>query len=165
MCNENVNKDLKSSYSANPVDDYNGVALGSNSSESLVEGISPFDLYQRYWFISDSGGISTAVWMDFSVDMVRYNRGNAFASEDELKSHLKGIYVRRVLGSYARGFKAGVPNWFIYYDYSSDSLCYSCNEWSKVADVYFDSKELADKAVAEVGLDDLLRYYFRVDGL
>lgn len=164
MCNENVNKDLKSSYSDNPVD-YIGVALGSKSNVGFVEGISPFDRYQRYWFISDSGDISTADWMESSADMARYNRGNAFASEDELKSYFKGIYVRRVLRSYAREFKAGVPNWFIYYDYSSDSLCYSCNEWSKVADVYFDSKELADKAVAEVGLDDLLRYYFRVEGL
>ena len=116
-----------------------------------------------YWFISHSGEGLTTVWHGDIVDQSRYALGNVFKTEEEAEFRTKQIKVEAELRRFSRPFKSGSENYTLGYRHLYDKIEVTFFEAIQCGNVYFPSKEIAQKAIDTVGKDRIKKYYFGVE--
>ena len=91
-----------------------------------------------YWFISQSGGQKETLWYDDEVGEIRYKLGNVFKTKEEAEFRAEQLKVEAELRRFSIPFK-------------------------ECGNVYFPSKEIAQKAIDTVGEERIKKYYFGVE--
>ena len=124
----------------------------------------------EYWFISPEGDIGCDIWEDYEVDNDRRNVGDCYLTEEY------GNFVRerkKIIAEMKR--LGGTEDIMSLGDVDDLKCCIAYNhEISKLylahercthhlSNIYFTTKEQAQKAIDEIGEDRIKKYLFYVE--
>lgn len=116
---------------------------------------------EEYYYITEDGEIETTYFNSLYDEKVR-NLGNAFLTKVEAVVELERREIEAIMKKYSRPFKQEEDNWIIEYDYDTD--CIGISAYTIINDGVscFESKEIAEKVIDEIGSDRLKKYWFGV---
>lgn len=120
-----------------------------------------WDLKNEDWFyiLDDYGSINEEEF-DSTVHMPIIEQGNAFMTKEEAEFEKKRRALMAKVRKYARPFNPDRKNWFPYWNCIAKRIVMGYADVIQDAELYFESKEKARQAIAEVGTDDFKKYYF-----
>ena len=118
---------------------------------------------EEYYRLYNNGTIVLTTF-ESSMDRLFRYLGNAFLTKEEAEFMKERRSIEAIMRKYSRPFVDGKTNYFL-----------ACSRDSKavVVDYYwnidygipcFESKEIAQKVIDEIGKDKLKKYWFRVEG-
>lgn len=118
-----------------------------------------------YYFINPNGGVYSCRWVADEQDLSRREIGNAFLTYDEAKFELERRKCESIMLKYGRRtFKPRDFNYIIRFD-NDDKQAFvdfwRLNQFQ--GSIYFDTEELAQKAIDEIGEERLKKYVFQVE--
>ena len=118
-----------------------------------------------YYFINTNGGVYSCGWLADVNDLCRREFGNAFLTKEEAEFELERRKCEAIMLKYGRRtFKYEDDNYFIRLAYDNKKVFvdfWRLNQFQ--GSIYFDTKELAQKAIDEIGEERLKKYVFRVE--
>ncbi|MDK7187948.1 hypothetical protein [Facklamia hominis] len=119
---------------------------------------------EDYWWVDAYGDVCGDRWSNFDFEKDIFNHTDVFPTEEEAYLDKERKQIRRELMKYSRTFVPGTINWAFNYDYQDKKIrywnsIYSCDLFV----IYFESQEMAEKAVEEVGEDRIKKYIFGVE--
>lgn len=118
---------------------------------------------EDFWWVDDKGSVWGGAWLNDKTDNGVFNHTDVFPTEEEAYLDKERKQIRRELMKYSRDFVPGTIDWAFNYDYQDKKIrywnsSYSCDPFV----IYFESQEMAEKAVEEVGKDRIKKYLFGV---
>lgn len=119
----------------------------------------------KYYFISHYGKVKRITWNDDEFDLRRREYGNAFLTREEAEFELEYLKCEAIMLKYGRRtFKYGEYNYFIVI-FDNRMIIDTCFNFfiNQQGNIYFDTEELAKKAIDEIGEERLKKYVFRVE--
>ena len=118
-----------------------------------------------YWYINTINNISYDTWTKDAWDLTVRESGNIFLTYDEAKFELERQKCEAIMLKYGRRtFKYGKHNHFIVIFDERMIIESSFNlQIIYQGTIYFDTEELAQKAIDEIGEERLKKYIFRVE--
>ena len=116
---------------------------------------------EEYYGIEPDGEVMRHMFDDVFDEDAR-EMGNAFLTEEEAEFECERRRVEGIMRRYSRPFKPEEDNWIIEYYYDTD--CISVSAYIVINDGVscFESKEIAQKAINEIGKNRLKKYWFGV---
>ena len=118
---------------------------------------------EDFWWVDGEGSVWGGAWQNDKTDNGIFNHSDVFITEEEAYLDKERKQIRRELMKYSNGFDPNRDNWDIYYNYRDKTIDYWCSTFCYHPFViYFESKEMAEKAVEEDGSDRIKRYLFGV---
>ena len=143
------------------------------SGECKIEKIpkkpkSVWDLTEedKYYYINCYGDIDITFYdCEENVDIIKC--GNAFLTKEEAELEAERRKCEAILLKYGtrdiRSLDDDTNKYYIIFDNSVDKIIFlCCNYMQNQGTIYFESKELALKAIEEVGEERLKKYIFNV---
>ena len=117
---------------------------------------------EEYYRLYSNGGI---VLTDFSSSIDRLFRymSNAFLTIEEVEFMRERRKIEAVMRKYSRPFKYEERNYYIEYQYDRDMPVISVYYYINMGIPYFESEEIVQKAIDEIGEDRLKKYWFGVE--
>lgn len=119
----------------------------------------------RYYYINTTGGVCSFSWVADEEDLRRRERGNVFLTEKEAKFEVERQKCEAIMLKYGRRtFKYNKDNYLIRINNNDEKV--EVGFWAIYqfqGSIYFDTKELAQKAINEIGEERLKKYIFRVE--
>lgn len=146
-----------------------GLMLGECKIEKIPhKPKSVWDLNEedKYYYINCYGEIDSTFYdCDEDVDIIKC--GNAFLTEKEARFEVERRKCEAVLLKYGTRDMMSLGDdtnkYYIIFDNSSDKFIFPyCEYMQSQGTIHFESKELAQKAIEEVGEDRLKKYVFNV---
>lgn len=119
----------------------------------------------RYYFIETNGGVYSCYWLADVNDLCRIEFGNVFLTKEEAEFELERRKCEAIMLKYGRRtFKYGKHNHFIviFDKRMIIESAFNLNIYYQ-GTIYFDTEELAQKAIDEIGEERLKKYIFRVE--
>lgn len=119
----------------------------------------------KYYHVSSNFGVLPSVWYNDAPSNLRRILGTAFLTEKEAEFELGRRKCEAIMLKYGRrNFKYGEYNYFIVIPDNRMIIdtyfnCYL----NQQGNIYFDTEELAKKAINEIGEERLKKYIFRVE--
>jgi hypothetical protein len=118
---------------------------------------------EEYYRLYHNGAIILCTFSS-SIDRLFRYLGNAFLTKEEAEFELERRKIEAIMRKYSRPFEDGKTNYFLV-----------CNRGGKTAEIdyywsidcgvpYFESEEIAQKVIDEIGEDRLKKYWFRIEG-
>lgn len=118
---------------------------------------------EEYYFLWPGGSVDCHTFNSQGDEVCR-EVGNAFLTREEAEFELERRKIEAIMRKYSRPFEDGKTNYFLV-----------CNRGGKTADIdyywsidcgvpYFESEEIAQKVIDEIGEDRLKKYWFRIEG-
>lgn len=128
---------------------------------------------EEYYFIGNFN-VRIQTCTNHDADIFHYEIGNCFRTEEEAKFAIEKLKVIAEMKRFALEHNDGEIDWnnykqskyYIFIDMSSKNKeifiikGYICKKYN---DIYFTSKEIAEKAIEIIGKDRLKKYYFEVE--
>jgi len=115
---------------------------------------------KEYYRIEASGGIEES-YFDATYDEYVREAGNAFLTREEAEFEVERRKIEAIMRKYSRPFKNGGNNYCLYF-YDCESIRISIL-WAFNASIpCFESEEIAQKVINEIGKYRLKKYWFRV---
>ena len=142
-----------------------GVHKGRIVREPLVHDPVMAKEGDTYYHISANFGVLPSVWYNDEPSNLRRNLGTVFLTEKEAEMEICREVCETIMMKYGRRtFKHEKSNFLINYNslnkmIFADSYSFTPFQGS----IYFDTKELAQKAIDEIGEERLKKYVFRVE--
>ena len=123
------------------------------------------EIGETYYFITASCGVYSCRWVADEQDLRRRERGNVFLTKEEAEFELERRKCEAIMLKYGRRtFKYGKRNHFIVIFDERMIIESSFNlQIIYQGTIYFDTEELAQKAIDEIGEERLKKYVFRVE--
>ena len=121
-----------------------------------------------YYFINPNGGVYSCRWVADEQDLSRRERGNVFLTEKEAEFELERRKCEAIMLKYGRRtFKYEQNNYLIRFD-NTDNINKKVDVevWQICqfqGSIYFDTEELAQTAMNEIGKERLKKYVFQVE--
>lgn len=117
---------------------------------------------EKQYYLLSSNGVIVEYPFDNKSDVDARDMGNAFLTKEEAEFERERRKMEAVMKKYARPFTICRGNYYIYYDYGMDKVIIDI--YYSVSDgiPYFESEEIAQKVIDEIGKDKLKKYWFRV---
>ena len=120
-----------------------------------------------YYFIETNGGVYSCYWLPDKNDLCRIEFGNVFLTKEEAEFELERRKCEAIMLKYGRRtFKYGDGNYLLRFnDINKKVEKVEIDFWSIYqyqGSIYFDTKELVQKAIDEIGEERLKKYVFRV---
>ena len=116
---------------------------------------------EEYYYIFSDGDIGLDNF-DNCFSEIRRDAGNAFLTEEEAEFERERRKIEAVMRRYARPFVKDEANWIIEYQYQDKEIyAYWYGNYHAGAPC-FESEEIAEKVIEEIGEDRLLKYWFGV---
>lgn len=115
-----------------------------------------------YNYISSCGEIGKS-YFDSMYDENARDIGNAFLTREEAKFELERRKIEAIIRKYSRPFKYEERNHYIEYQYDRDMLVISVYHYINMGIPYFESAEIAQKVIEEIGGDRLKKYWFGIE--
>lgn len=111
-----------------------------------------------------------AYWDDAIIDNSRYKLGNIFKTEEEAKFAVEQLKVLAELKEYAddgKKWNNSNTHWNIAYDTNDGRIEVDYYNFVIITpfNIYFSSKEQAQKAIDVIGEERLKKYYFCVEDI
>ena len=118
-----------------------------------------------YYFIETNGGVYSCRWLADVNDLCRREFGNVFLTEEEAEFELERRKCEAIMLKYGRRtFKPRDINYIIQFDNDDKQVFvdfWRLNQFQ--GSICFDTEELAQKAIDEIGEERLKKYVFRVE--
>ena len=116
---------------------------------------------ERYYRLFGDGDIDRLV---FNADNDEWARdiGNAFLTFEEAELEKERRKIEAIMKKYSRPFKHDEYNWYIECSHYSKHISIDALYEYDCGIVYFESEEIAQKVIDEIGEDKLKKYWFRV---
>lgn len=118
---------------------------------------------KQYWYINNSGGYMITAWHGDTVDKLRYAIGNVFRTQEEAEFRVGQLRVEAELRRFARPFEIGGKNYTLQHGRNGDKIDITFFELLQCGNMYFPSREIAQKAIDTVGAERIKKYYFGVE--
>lgn len=116
---------------------------------------------EEYYYITEGGKIKTTHFDRF-YDEKNRSLGNAFLTKEEAEFELERRKIEAVMRKYSRPLKYDEYNHCIEYHHSNKTLNICSYRAVNFGTTYFETREIAEKAIKEIGEDRLIKYWFRV---
>lgn len=118
-----------------------------------------------YWYISTINNINYDTWTKDVWDLAMRESGDIFLTKEEAKVELERRKCEAIMLKYGRRtFKCGKHNYFIVIFDKKMIIEKSFNfHIYYQGTIYFDTEELTQKAIDEIGEERLKKYVFRVE--
>lgn len=121
-------------------------------------------LGEDYWWVDIDGIVYRDRWDNVAVDNAAFNHSDIFPTEQQAEFDSERKRIRRELMKYGRTFDPSVRNWKFSYNYPDKTIYYLKLKYLRDPfAIYFESQEMAKKAVEEVGADRIKKYLFGVE--
>lgn len=116
---------------------------------------------ERYYRLFGDGDRDRLV---FNADNDEWARdiGNAFLTFEEAELEKERRKIEAIMKKYSRPFKHEEDNWYIECSHASKHVGIDALYEYDCGIVYFESEEIAQKVIDEIGEDKLKKYWFRV---
>ena len=120
---------------------------------------------ENYYYINAIGDICKTFRIGNDFDEARIEFGNAFLTEEEAEFELERKNCEDIMLKYGRRtFKYDQNNFSIKYDHRNNYIGIACwIERQYQGNIYYDTEELAKRAINEIGKERLKKYIFRVE--
>lgn len=122
-------------------------------------------VFNSYYFTMPEGEIRSGDWVGDSWNLKRREIGNVFLTKEEAEFELERRKCEAIMLKYGRRtFKPRDTNYIIRFDDNDKQTFvdfWRLNQFQGV--IYFDTEELAQKAINEIGEERLKKYVFRVE--
>ena len=118
-----------------------------------------------YYFIETNGGVYSCYWLADVNDLCRIEFGNVFLTKEEAEFELERRKCEAIMLKYGRRtFKPRDINYIIQFHNDDKQVFvdfWRLNQFQ--GSICFDTEELAQKAIDEIGEERLKKYVFRVE--
>lgn len=118
---------------------------------------------ERYWWIDEEGYVDWAAWCGYTDDERRLSIGNVFKTEKEAEFEVERLKILAIMKKYSRPIDKNKENWIMYYCEDMRKIKYYTTRNYNCGTPCFESEEIAQKVINEIGEDRLKKYYFRVE--
>lgn len=118
----------------------------------------------EYWCIDSFGDIYNINWYNDGVEIHKREIGRAFLTKQdaEFEHELRKIEV--IMLKYGRRtFSHDCSNYMIRMEVDNSEISIPNCPYYNYGTIYFDTTELAQKAIEEIGKERLKKYYFRTE--
>ena len=117
----------------------------------------------RYWSISSYADVYNKTWKNVVVDNWRRNIGNCFLTKEDAEFEVMRRKVETTLLKCGRReFKNKDYNFYIVYDHAESLVGILNDTFRQYSNtIYFDTKELCQKAIEEAGENNIKKYIFK----
>lgn len=116
---------------------------------------------EEYYYITEDGEIETTYFDSFYDEKIK-SLGNAFLTSEEAEFEAERRKVEAILRKYSRPFKSGEYNYVVMYDTENNMLLVRVAQFHNSGGPVFANKEVAEKAIDEIGKVRLKKYWFGV---
>ena len=118
----------------------------------------------RYWSISSYADVYNKTWKNVVVDNWRRNIGNCFLTKEDAEFEVMRRKVETTLLKCGRReFKNKDYNFYIVYDHDESLVGILNDTFRQYSNtIYFDTKELCQKAIIAAGEENIKKYIFGV---
>ena len=117
---------------------------------------------ETYYNIRPDGYIRTQHFNSI-YDCDTRDMGNALLTKEEAEFEVERLKILAIMKKYSRPFKKEDENWSIYFDETENFITYYVWGHINFSVPIFESREMAQKVVEEIGEDRLKKYYFRLE--
>ena len=116
---------------------------------------------EKYYYITENGEIGSTHFDSFYDEKAR-DVGNAFLTREEAEFEVERRKIEAIMKKYSRPFKSSEANYCIEY-YPEDKIIkvYSYT-YSNHGIHHFETKEIAQQVINEIGEDRLKKYWFGI---
>lgn len=126
---------------------------------------------EKYFYLDSSGTIDYDTYIKVDVDIYRVFTNNCFKTKEEAEYRLEQIKVYNELKNFADENNEEIDwentnklKYFIRLDRCTNLLvCDSYFSTQYIGQIYFSSKELAQRALVKVGAERIKKYLFGVE--
>ena len=134
--------------------------------ESQVDEEQEFPKYKDfYWGVNAKGKVFCDTWDGFKFEKDMLSIGNVYQTENEAVLAVEKLKVEAELRKFSRPFKYGDWNFEILWNNHENNTEL---DWSgyvvRQSVIYFESGEIAEKAIEAVGKERIKKYIFGVEG-
>lgn len=116
---------------------------------------------EGYYRLFGDGDINKLVFNTDNGECTR-DMGNAFLTREEAEFEREKRKIESIMRKYSRPFEEGEVNYFLAYNHESEAIdvdyYWSINNGLP----YFESEEIVQKVIDEIGEDRLRKYWFGV---
>ena len=117
-----------------------------------------------YWCINAYGGVSKENWDGYDIEKDMLEIGNIYKNEEQAEFAVEKMKVEAELRKFSRPFKYGDWNFEILWNNHENNTEL---DWSgyvvRQSVIYFESGEIAEKAIEAVGKERIKKYIFGVE--
>lgn len=117
---------------------------------------------KKQYYLLSSNGVIVEYPFENKNDEDARDMGSAFLTEEEAEFERERRRIETVMRRYSRPFKDEEDNWYIEYSHASKHVGIDALYEYDCGIVYFESEEIAQKVIDEIGEDKLKKYWFRV---
>lgn len=114
-----------------------------------------------YYYIDEAGYIR-ADWFDEDYFKIRRDLGNAFLTEKEAEFERERRKIEAIIRKYSKPFESGKFNYVLIYNHRSKTTIVECYRFIDCSIPCFESEEMAQKVINEIGKNRLKKYWFGV---
>ena len=131
--------------------------------EQKTKTIWDFNTNDRnnYYYIDDVGCLRVDKFNEGYFE-IRRDFGNAFLTEEDAEFERERRKVEAILKKYSRPFKNGECNYTVIYDTEDNMTFIRVAQFHNSGGPVFANKEVAEKAIDEIGKVRLKKYWFGV---
>lgn len=115
----------------------------------------------KYYFITIDGEIDSFTFNHHCFDIRTREIGNMFLTEEKAEFELERRKIEVVMRKYSRPYKEE-GDFYIYYSHSLSMIVIGTTIVN-AGNCYFESIEMAQKAIKEIGEERLKKYWFKVE--
>lgn len=115
---------------------------------------------EQYYVLRTTGDINIDYFSSRLDEYIR-EAGNVFLTREEAEFEAERRKIEAVMKKYSRPFKNGGDNYFLYL-YNCTSIRGGFNSTFNYGLPCFESEEIAQKVIEEIGEDRLIEYWFGV---
>lgn len=127
----------------------------------------------KYYYIGSAGSIFNYYYHKDTLDEAYLNIGNYFKTEEDAKHMVEKLKVIKELRDFALENNDKNVDWrdkctgkyFITYDFYDERISIASYIFRNFLpfEIYFTSKEIAQKAIETIGADRIKKYYFDIE--
>ena len=133
--------------------------------EEQVKQEKEFPQYgKNYWYVDDDAEVTDSEWDGGDWDQVRMSVGNVFKTKEQAEFVVEKLKVEAELRKFSRPFKYGDWNFEIIWNNHENNIEL---DWSgyvvRQSVIYFESGEIAEKAIEAVGKERIKKYLFGLE--
>lgn len=118
---------------------------------------------EMYWCMDNNGWAFSSPWEDHTLDKDRLEIGNVFKTEKEAEFEVERLKILATMKKYSRPFVEGDDNYYMELNHKRDNIEVSSYFLYDTGVYHFESEEMAQRVIDEIGKDRLKKYYFRID--
>lgn len=117
---------------------------------------------ETYYVLNNDGSIENGVFNSLSDENARIVN-SAFLTREEAEFELERRKIEAIMRKYSSPFEEEGKNWYMYYSSSSKKIVIN-SHWKVCNGLpYFESEEIAEKVINEIGEGRLKKYWFGVE--